>query len=255
MTLSLRFCIAIFMFLALIALPGLLIAAPLFEDDFSGKSVNAQRWKPSRTWSIKDESLKIFDEVSDGNSDDAFGFSNPKFTDFVWQMDLKILSQPTPERLGLLFRANGVEQFYEIFLIPKGFFRDPSSLVWFVRSGGRETWKSMKSEPIVPEFKEEEWYTIRVAVQGTSFDLYMKKRDEPGGIQKVSSWSDPKNVHKEGTIGFHTSRFTNVLIDNLLIFKNLQDAPNLPVNPKGNLSTTWGKIKLSAISHQLKDKR
>jgi len=212
----------------------------LFEDDFEEKDIDMGKWKPSKTWSIKNGVLDIFDDVSDGSSGDAWGFGLKNFTDFICQMDLQMLSKPASERLDILFRANTEENIYSAQFVPDGYpTAAKNHILWYSRKGGRDTWKKQKSTQLPFELKMDTWYQVRLVVEGLSFTVYMRGENTEG-FKLVDSWEDEKALHAEGTIGFRTNRLTHVQIDNLIIFESMLD---LPVFPQEDLVITWGNIK------------
>lgn len=244
-----RLKMIIFLFVVLLALTFTrwVNADILFEDDFEKDSIDMGKWKPSETWDIKNGVLEILDNVSDGSGGTAFGFGLKNFTDFVWQMDLQMLSKPVSERLSLLFRADGEENIYSANLVPSGFpTAAKNHILWYSRKGGRETWKKQKSTELPFELKNDTWYQVRLVVKGLSFTLYMRGENTEG-FELCDSWEgeifgkgNENELHAEGTIGFRTNRLTHVQIDNLIIFESMLD---LPVSAKERLATTWGKIK------------
>lgn len=212
----------------------------LFEDDFEENNIDMGNWKPSKTWDIANGVLEILDDVSDGSSGDAWGFGSKRFTDFIWQMHLQMLSKPASERLDMLFRADGEENIYSAQLVPNGFpTAAKNHILWYSRNGGRETWKKQQSTQLPFELKMDTWYQVRLAVEGSSFKFYIRGENTEG-FELVDSWKDEKALHAEGTIGFRTNRLTHVQIDNLIICESMQD---LSVSPEERLATSWGKIK------------
>ena len=237
-----RLKMIIFWLVALLTLTfiGWVNAGILFEDDFEEKSIDMGKWKPSQTWDIKNGVLEILDNVSDGSSGAAWGFGSKRFTDFICQMDLQMLSEPASERLDILFRADGEENIYSAQLVPNGFpTAAKNHILWYRRNGGRETWKKQKSTKLPFELKMDSWYQVRLVVEGFSFEFFIRGENTEG-YEMVGTWEDDKALHAEGTIGFRTNRLTHVQIDNLIIFESMQD---LSVSPKERLATTWGKIK------------
>ena len=216
----------------------------LVADDFTGKLKN-KYWKgQDESWKVKNGQLEIHRIAGDGNGPVDFGYGLIEFEDFGLRLDFRLLADPDPSKMELLFRANEDLHFYQLIITPFDGFGRPNSARWYKREGeDRGTWKEY------PEFRAEfpfpiktqEWYTLALLGDNNSFQLYIKKQ---GSLtyEKVSEWTDPKNLHPKGVLGIHTNQLQHYYIDNLYLYDNPREV-NLAVEPYSKLAVTWANLK------------
>lgn len=61
-------------------------------------------------------------------------------------------------------------------------------------------------------------------------------------FQKVSEWTDLKDLHPKGVLGFHTNQLQHYYIDNLYLYDK-PDEVSLAVEPYRKLALTWAALK------------
>ncbi len=239
--------IAILVYLGIIAF---LIAAIgdaklLVSDDFEGK-LNDSYWiGQDESWDVGRGRLEIHRIAGDGNGEVDFGYGKVEVEDFGLRLDFHLLNDDDfPSKMELLFRANVDYHFYQLIITPANGFGRPNSARWYKREGNdRGTWNEYREHRSEFPFEilTEEWYTLALLGDGNTFQLHIKRQAELV-FQPVFEWSDPKNLHPKGVIGFHTNQLQHYYVDNLYLY----DRPNelsLAVEPHGKLSVTWAALK------------
>ncbi len=215
----------------------------LMADTFDGK-LNGSFWTGQKaSWNVKNDVLEIHRVAGDGNGAEDFGYGKIEFDDFGLQLDFQLLVDPFPSKIELLFRAKEF-QFYQLIINPINGAGKKNAARWYKREGGdRGTWNEyieFRAEFPFP-VETDTWYTIALLGSGFDFQLFIKKQGELK-FQKVSEWSDPKKLHKKGTLGFHTNQLQHYLVDNVILH-DTSAAINLAVEPQGKLAVTWGSLK------------
>jgi hypothetical protein len=77
--------------------------------------------------------------------------------------------------------------------------------------------------------------------KGNTFQLYIKNQGDLI-FEKVTEWTDSKNLHPKGVLGIHTNQLQHYYVDNVYLY----DSPggiNLAVEPQGKLAVTWAALK------------
>ena len=217
----------------------------LVADDFEGKLKN-KYWKgQDESWKVKGGKLEIHRLAGDGNGEVDFGYGLIDFEDFGLRLDFYLFDDDDfPSKMELLFRANIDYHFYQLIITPANGFGRPNSARWYKREGNdRGTWneyRDFRAEFPFPILTKE-WYTLALLGNANTFQLHVKKQGELV-FQKVSEWTDVKNLHPKGVLGFHTNQLQHYYIDNLYLY----DQPNevsLAVEPYGKLAVTWAALK------------
>ena len=217
----------------------------LVADDFEGKLKN-EYWKGrDETWKVKGDKLEIHRNGELAADEVDFGYGVVEFEDFGLRLDFYLFNDDDfPSKMGLLFRANPDLHFYQLVITPANGFGRANSARWYKREGkDRGTWneyRDFRAEfPFPVETKV--WHTLALLGEGSTFQLHIKKQGELV-FQKVSEWTDPKDLHLKGVLGFHTNELQHYYIDNLYLY----DRPNevsLSVDPNGKLAITWANLK------------
>ena len=217
----------------------------LVADDFEGK-LKDKYWKGrAETWKVKADKLEIHRNGALAADEVDFGYGVIEFEDFGLRLDFYLFNDDDfPSKMELLFRANQDLHFYQLVITPVNGFGRPNSARWYKREGNdRGTWneyRDFRSEFPFP-IETKEWYTLALLGNANTFQLHVKKQGELM-FQKVIEWTDPKNLHPKGVLGFHTNPLQHYYIDNLYLY----DRPNevsLAVEPNGKLTITWANLK------------
>ncbi len=217
----------------------------LVADDFKGK-LKDKYWKGQKeSWKIKNEHLEIHRVAGDGNGAEDFGYGVVEFENFGLRLDFYLFNDDDfPSKMEVLFRANQDLHFYQLIITPANGFGRPNSARWYKREGeDRGTWneyRDFRAEFPFP-IETKEWYTLGLLGKGSTFQLYVKKQ---GALvfQKVSEWTDPKDLHPKGVLGFHTNQLQHYYVDNVYLYDKA-DEVNLAVEPAGKLAVTWAALK------------
>ena len=217
----------------------------LVADDFKGGKLNNKYWKgQDESWDVKGGQLEIHRIGGDGNGAVDFGYGLIEFENFGLRLDFHLLVDPFPCKMELLFRANIDYHFYQLIITPSDGAGRPNSARWYKREGNdRGTWNEYR------DFRAEfpiqvdslMWYTLALLGNGNTFQLYIKKQGDLI-FEKVTEWTDPKNLHPKGTLGIHTNQLQHYYVDNVYLY----DSPggiNLAVEPQGKLAVTWANLK------------
>jgi len=215
----------------------------LMSDTFEGK-LNKSFWKgQDKSWKVSKGALEIERLEGDGNGAEDFGYGLIEFDNFGLQLDFNLSDDPFPSKMELLFRANELA-FYQLIITPFNGIGRKNSARWYKREGDdRGTWNEyieLRAEIPFP-IDTNSWYTLALLGKGFDFQLYMKKQGEVE-FQKVSEWSDAKQLHQKGTLGFHTNQLQHFFIDNVILYDTPGEV-NLAVEPQGKLAVTWGRLK------------
>lgn len=217
----------------------------LVADDFKGK-LKDKYWKGQKeSWKIKNEHLEIHRVAGDGNGAEDFGYGVIEFENFGLRLDFYLFNDDDfPSKMEILFRANQDLHFYQLIITPANGFGRPNSARWYKREGeDRGTWneyRDFRAEFPFP-IETKEWYTLGLLGKGSTFQLYVKKQ---GALvfQKVSEWTDPKDLHPKGVLGFHTNQLQHYYVDNVYLYDTPNEV-NLAVEAAGKLAVTWAALK------------
>ena len=217
----------------------------LVADDFEGK-LKDKYWKGrAETWKVKGDKLEIHRNGELAADEVDFGYGVVEFENFGLRLDFYLFNDNDfPSKMELLFRANQDLHFYQLVITPANGFGRPNSARWYKREGNdRGTWneyRDFRAEFPFP-IQTKEWYTLALLGNDNTFQLHVKKQGELV-FQKVTEWTDVKNLHPKGVLGFHTNQLQRYYIDNLYLY----DKPNevsLAVEPDGKLAVTWANLK------------
>lgn len=217
----------------------------LVADDFSGK-LNKKYWKGQEgSWKVKGGQLEIERLGGDGNAPEDYGYGLIEFEDFGLRLDFYLFDDDDfPSKMELLFRANEDYHFYQLIITPENGFGRPNSARWYKREGNdRGTWneyRDFRAEFPFP-VTTKEWYTLALLGDNNNFQLHIKRRGELI-YEKVTEWSDDKNLHPKGVLGIHTNQLHHYYIDNLFLYDNPREV-SLAVEPEGKLAVTWANLK------------
>ena len=217
----------------------------LVADDFSGK-LNKKYWKGQEgSWNVKGGQLEIERLGGDGNAPEDYGYGLVEFEDFGLRLDFYLFDDDDfPSKMELLFRANEDYHFYQLIITPENGFGRPNSARWYKREGNdRGTWneyRDFRAEFPFP-VTTKEWYTLALLGDANNFQLHIKRQGELV-YEKVTEWSDDKNLHPKGVLGIHTNQLHHYYIDNLFLYDNPREV-SLAVEPEGKLAVTWANLK------------
>ena len=217
----------------------------LVSDDFKGR-LKDQYWKgQNKSWKITNEHLEIHRVAGNDNDAEDFGYGVVAFRNFGLRLDFYLFNDDDfPSKMEIVFRANEDFHFYQLVITPANGFGRPNSARWYKREGNdRGTWneyRDFRAEFPFPLLTKE-WYTLALLGKANTFQLHVKKQGALA-FEKVCEWTDVKNLHPKGVLGFHTSQLQHYYIDNLYLY----DKPNevsLAVAPHGKLAVTWANLK------------
>ena len=217
----------------------------LVADDFEGK-LKDKYWKGrAETWKVKADKLEIQRNGELAADEVDFGYGVVEFEEFGLHLDFYLFNDDDfPSKMELLFRANQNLHFYQLVITPANGFGRPNTARWYKREGNdRGTWneyRDFRSEFPFP-IQTKEWYTLALLGNANTFQLHVKQQGELV-FQKVTEWTDPKNLHPKGVLGFHTNPLQHYYIDNLYLYDRANEV-SLAVEPNGKLTVTWANLK------------
>ena len=200
----------------------------LLQEDFEAAELDEDKWIPHETWSIEDGVLVL--------SKDAGGWLvgytvKDDFTDFEFSADFKI-SGGECSSFVMRLQSDQITDYNMAQFCQPG----DSTVWWHTFAAGAYVVDQVPIESgLVPE--SEEWYSVKFVVEDDNFTLYVAERGDE--LELANSWQN--DSYSEGAIGFWTccgenSQYDNVLVTTIGYVES--------VSPEGNLSTTWGNIKL-----------
>jgi len=199
----------------------------LFQEDFEAAELDKDKWVPDETsWSIVDGVL----DVTKGAGGHLIGYTvRNDFTDFEFSADFKMSGGACS---SFVLRAQSDTDYYMVqFCQP-----NDNTVWWHTFTGGNYVVEQIQIESgLIPE--PEVWYSVKFVVEGEKFTLYVGERGEE--LELANSWEN--NSYGEGGVGFWTCCDEHTQYDNVLVttIGYVQS-----VSPEGNLSTTWGSMKL-----------
>jgi len=212
----------------------------LFQDDFEEGELDKTKWIGSGTWKIeKDNGNNVLD-VNGG--EEGLSVKND-FTDFIIEYDLKLLGGTGYN--GVILRGQDTNNLYMHQVAGPG-SATPSNIRWHTKIGG--------TYAVFPEqirsgltIETEVWYRVRFELDGENQTCYVVEKEQAPEPEHASwpnellasTWQNDQ--FNEGAIGFRQSGSEYAQFDNVIV---TTIGHEMPVSPKGNLTITWGKIRL-----------
>jgi len=198
----------------------------LFQEDFDSGELDTNKWIPDGTWSIVDGVLDIANDP--GGWPVGYTVKND-FADFKLSADFKVSGGQCS---SFVLRAQNETDYNMVqFCQP-----NDNSVWWHTFAGGNYVVDQIPIESeLIPE--SEVWYSVKFVVEDDNFTLYIAEQGEE--LELANSWQN--DSYKSGAIGFWTCCGEHIQYDNVLVTTvgYMQS-----VSPEGNLSTTWGSMKL-----------
>ena len=199
----------------------------LFQEDFEAAELDENNWVPDAgSWSIVDGVL----DITKGAGGRPVGYTvRNNFTEFEFSAYFKMSGG---ECSSFVMRLQSDTDYNMAqFCQP-----NDNTVWWHTFTGGAYVVDQIPIESgLTPE--AEVWYSVKFVVEDDNFTLYMAEQGEE--LELANSWQN--DSYSEGAIGFWTCCNEHAQYDNVLVttIGYVQ-----PVSPEGNLSTTWGSIKL-----------
>jgi hypothetical protein len=196
----------------------------LFEEDWEEGKIDEKVWIPAATWSVIDG---VMDATGGG---EGFTVQND-FTDFEFSADCKIVNAYN----GFLMRVQDAGNLY-MHQVGVG----DGNVWWHSKIGGSYAADQRPIESgLIPE--KDVWYRMKFIVEGDTFTYLMAELGEELNEAEhlVGTWEH--DAFDSGAIGFRHSGAEHAQYDNVLV---TTIGYTKAVTPEGNLSTTWGSVKL-----------
>lgn len=199
----------------------------LFQEDFEAEELDENKWIPDEgSWSIIDGVL----DVTKGAGGWPVGYTvRNDFTDIEFSADFKISGGGCS---SFVLRAQSDTDYNMVqFCQP-----NDNTVWWHTFADGAYVVDQIPIESgLIPE--PEVWYSVKIVVEGEDFTLYVAERGDE--LELANSWQN--GSYGEGAVGFWTCCDEHTVYDNVLVTTvgYVQS-----VSPEGNLTTTWGSMKL-----------
>jgi hypothetical protein len=195
----------------------------LFKDDFSAKDIDKGLWAPAPSW-------KIVDGVLDIDGGDVAGVSvKNDFTDFEFTFDFNMVSALWSAEPVIRMKDQNNLYLFQIVADARHQFWPTTNV-----GGAWQIAKLADDSGINPVLGE--WYSMKIIAEGGNIKCYYNQRGKE--LKLAFTWDD--NNFKSGAVGFRELAGEHCMYDNVLVTTIGYSAA---VNPKDDLSITWGKLK------------
>ena len=229
--------------LIMFSIPILSASAEIWEDHFDGNTIN-EKWVAavSKTGSLPPADWKVENGLLTGhwptwgNQQLLIEYPSPEYTVQVRCRINEIMQESSDNGVGIVFCSSGPDRtnlsqgaidFYGFGLGP-----NPSpggAAIWYVGDG---QWGGIASSELEAPVNIGEWYTLKLVVNGNSFQGYVDDKF-------VCDVQD--DMFSGSYVGPYMSLYVDASFDDFMI---IDQADVLSaVSAAGKLSATWGHMK------------